>query len=266
MDREERGVPIYRQCELLDLSRSTYYYKPSVETAENEELMRLMDEQYLKTPFYGGRRMQAMLRRRGHMVNLKRVRRLMRVMGLEAVYPKKRTTKGSVGHRVYPYLLGGLKVERSDQVWATDITYIPLARGYLYLVAIMDWRSRYILSWRLSNTLDASFCVEALEEALSGGKPEIFHSDQGSQFTSEVFQDMLRRWEIRISMDGRGRVYDNIFVERFWRSLKYEEVYLHAYTDGRETRRGIGDYIAYYNEERPHQSLENRTPGEVYRS
>ena len=266
MDRDQIAIPIYRQCELLGLARSTYYYEPSLETAQNEKLMRLMDEQYLKTPFYGARRMLETLRRRGHMVNIKRVRRLMRVMGLEAVYPKKTTTRANNGHQVYPYLLRNLTVDRPDQVWATDITYIPLAKGFLYLIAIMDWRSRYILSWRLSNTMDTSFCVEALEEALSCRKPEIFHSDQGSQFTSAVFQELLHRSKISISMDGRGRAYDNIFVERFWRSLKYEEVYLHAYTGGRESHRGIAKYIAFYNEERPHQSLENRTPSEVYHS
>jgi len=259
-----RKLPVCRQCELLGLSRSSYYYEPRGETAFNERLMRLLDEQYLKTPFYGARRMTAVLRRMGYEVNVKRVRRLLRLMGLETIYPKKRRRLSEPGHRVYPYLLSGVTVDEVDQVWSTDITYIPLERGFLYLVLILDWHSRFVLSWRLSNTLDEAFCVASLQEALSRGKPEIFNSDQGSQFTGEAFTGCLKDAGVRISMDGRGRAFDNIFVERFWRSLKYEEVYLHAYRDGRETREGIGRYIAFYCFERPHQALENRTPHEVY--
>ena len=226
--------------------------------------MRLLDRQYTETPFYGARRMTAVLRRMGYAVNIKRVRRLMGLLGLETVYPKKRRGLSHPGHRVYPYLLRGLTVDHPDQVWSTDITYIPLERGFLYLVVIMDWHSRFVLSWRLSNTLDERFCVDALQEALSAGSPEIFNSDQGSQFTSEAFTGCLKNAGVRISMDGRGRAFDNIFVERFWRSLKYEEVYLHAYRDGRETREGIERFMNRYCFERPHQSLEYHTPYEVY--
>ena len=262
----ETGIPIYRCCELLGLSRSTYYYEPAGETAYNEELMRLMDRQYLETPFYGARRMWAFLRRLGHEVNLKRVRRLMRRMGLETIYPKGHKTTLSAGHRTYPYLLRGVVIDHPDQVWGTDIAYVPLSQGFLYIVVILDWHSRYVLSWRLSNTLDVSFCEEALAEALSNGKPEIFNSDQGSQFTSERFQKLLKEAKVQISMDGRGRAYDNIFVERFWRSYKYEEVYLHAYEGGREASRRTAWYMSFYNEKRPHQSLDYRAPAEVYRS
>ena len=258
-------IPIYRQCELLGLSRSSYYYEPCEETRFNEHLMRLLDRQYLETPYYGARRMTAMLRRQGYEVNVKRVRRLLKLMGLETMYPKKRRILSVPGHRVYPYLLKGVTIDHPDQVWSTDITYIPLARGFLYLVVILDWHSRFVLSWRLSNTLDEAFCVEALEEALASGKPEIFNSDQGSQFTSEAFTGRLERAEVRISMDGRGRAFDNIFVERFWRSLKYEEVYLHAYRDGREAYEGIERFVSRYCFERPHQALGYQTPYEVYR-
>jgi len=261
----DEGIPIYRRCELLGLPRSTYYYEPAKETAYNEHLMRLLDEQYLETPFYGARRMREALRRKGYPVNVKRVRRLMRVMGIEAVYPKGRRTTVPSGHQVYPYLLRGVEATEPNQVWGTDIAYVPLSRGFLYIVAIMDWCSRYILSWRLSNTLDVCFCEEALEEALSKGKPEIFNSDQGSQFTSARFQRRLKEAKIRISMDGRGRAYDNIFIERFWRSYKYEEVYPHAYESGHEAARRTEWYITFYNERRPHQSLNNRTPAEIYR-
>ena len=217
------------QCALLGISRSSLYYQPTQAKVKDLELMTLMDRQYLKTPFYGSRRMSVWLRREGYLVNRKRVRRLMRVMGIEAIYRRPNTSRPSPENKVYPYLLRGLEVSRVNQVWMADITYIPMARGFLYLVAIMDWYSRYVLAWRLSNTLDADFCVDALEEARRQGKPQIFNTDQGSQFTSEAFTSMLLEHGIRISMDGKGRYIDNIFVERLWRSVKYEEVYLKAY-------------------------------------
>ena len=226
--------------------------------------MKLIDRQYLSTPFYGARKIAACLKSQGHGVNRKRVRRLMRLMGITAIYRRPRTSKPAVGHKIYPYLLGGMEITLPNQVWAADITYIPMARGFLYLVAIIDWYSRYVLSWRLSNTLDAGFCVEALEEALKKGKPEIFNTDQGSQFTGDAFTGILKQHGVRISMDGKGSYNDNLFIERLWRSVKYEEVYLKAYQDGREARIGLGNYFRFYNTERPHQALGYRTPAEVY--
>jgi len=227
-------------------------------------LMKQIDQQYLATPFYGSRRMRVWLGRQGHTVNRKRVRRLMRTMGLQAIYRRPRTSQPTPGNKVYPYLLGGMEITRPNQVWAADITYIPMSRGFLYLVAIMDLHTRYVVAWRLSNTLDADFCVEALEEALSKGKPEVFNTDQGSQFTSEGFTGLLERNGIRVSMDGKGRYADNIFVERLWRSVKYEEVYLKAYSSGWEARAGIEAYFSFYNTQRPHQALGYRTPAEVH--
>jgi putative transposase len=227
------------------------------------ELMALLDRQYLRTPFYGSRRMTAWLRSLGHAVNRKRVQRLMQRMGLAAIYPRPRTSGPAPGHRIYPYLLRGLSIERVHQVWAADITYIPMARGFLYLVAVMDWVSRYVLAWRLSNVLEASFCIEALQAALRQGRPEIFNTDQGSQFTDEGFTGVLRAHQIAISMDGRGRFADNIFVERLWRSVKYEEVYLKAYDSVAQARRGIGAYFEFYNHQRLHQALGYRTPRQV---
>ena len=266
IDREEPKLSLVRQCALLGISRSSLYYLPTEAGAEDLELMALIDRQYLKTPFYGSRRMTAWLRIQGHQVNRKRVRRLMQVMGLEAIYQRPNTSKPSLGHKVHPYLLRGLEINRVNQVWAADITYIPMARGFLYLVAIMDWHSRYVLAWRLSNTLEVDFCVATLEEALSKGRPEIFNTDQGSQFTSEAFTGMLLAQGIQVSMDGRGRCMDNVFVERLWRSIKYEEVYLKAYQNGTEARRGIGAYLAFYNQERPHQGLGYQTPGQVFQN
>ena len=222
--------------------------------------MRAIDEQYLRTPFYGSRKLSKVLG-----VNRKRVQRLMRVMGIEAIYPKRRTTWPGAGHKIYPYLLRNLEVTRPDQVWASDITYVPLRHGFLYLVAVMDWYSRYVLSWRLSNTLTGSFCIEALEEALSQAKPEIFNSDQGSQFTATAFTSRLEACGIAISMDGRGRAIDNVFIERLWRSVKYEEVYLRDYTDGWHAKASLAAYFRLYDEERIHQALGHRTPGDVYR-
>ena len=266
IDREEPKLSLVRQCALLGRSRSSLYYLATEAGAEDLELMALIDQQYLKTPFYGSRRMTAWLRNHGHQVNRKRVRRLMQLIGLEAIYRRPNTSKPNPGHKVYPYLLRGLEINRVNQVWATDITYIPMARGFLYLVAIMDWHSRYVLAWRLSNTLEVDFCVEALEEALSKGRPQIFNTDQGSQFTSEAFTSMLLAQGVQVSMDGRGRCMDNVFVERLWRSIKYEEVYLKAYQNGTEARKGIGAYLAFYNQERPHQVLGYRSPGQVFQA
>jgi len=264
-------IPIVRQCELVGLPRSTLYYQPHGEDAFNQRLMRLIDEQYLRTPFYGVEQMRWHLNRQlapeRIRVNIKRVRRLMRLMGLEAIYPKPHLSMPNKAHRVYPYLLKGLMIDRPDQVWATDITYIPMHCGWVYLVAIMDWFSRYVLSWEVSTTLDALFCIEALKRALSmhpSGGPEIFNSDQGSQFTSAAFTGVLRDAGIAISMDGRGRVYDNIFVERLWRSVKYEEVYLHDYQTPPEVVAGLGRYFTFYNHERPHQAFDGLTPAEMY--
>lgn len=261
-------IPVGRQCELLGLHRSTLYYRPQGADAFNQRLMRLIDEQYLRTPFYGVKQMRLHLNRllacEGLRINPKRVRRLMRLVGLEAIYRKPRLSLPNKGHCVYPYLLKGLTIDRPDQVWATDITYIPMRCGWVYLVAIMDWFSRYVLAWEVSTTLDVSFCIAALERALSLGTPAIFNSDQGSQFTSEAFTGVLREAGIAISMDGRGRVYDNIFVERLWRSVKYEEVYLHDYQTVAEAVSGLGRYFTFYNHERPHQAFDGLTPAEMY--
>jgi len=266
VDRRHPSLSVVRQCQLLDISRSGLYYQPVGISQEDLSLMKMIDRQYLVTPFYGARKMAAWLKNQGHQVNRKRVRRLMRVMGLKAIYRRPRTSVPAAGHKIYPYLLKGMKITRPSQVWAADITYIPMARGFLYLVAIIDWYSRYVLSWRLSNTLDADFCVEALEEALQNGRPDIFNTDQGAQFTSEDFTGLLERHGVRISMDGKGRYSDNLFIERLWRTVKYEEVYLRAYQDGRDARACIGDYFRFYNTERPHQALGYRTPAEVFAS
>jgi len=228
--------------------------------------MKLIDRQYLATPFYGARKIAACLKSQGQQVNRKRIRRLMRMMGIKAIYRKPRTSKPAPGHKIYPYLLGNLEIIQPNQVWAADITYIPMARGFLYLVVIIDWYSRYVLSWRLSNTMDANFCVEALKEALRKGKPDIFNTDQGAQFTSETFTGLFKQHGIKISMDGKGSYNDNLFIERLWRSVKYEEVYLKAYQDGREARIGLGNYFRFYNAERLHQALGYRTPAEVFNS
>ena len=264
MEKDNRKVSVARQCELLDLWKSSYYYNSVADDDYNLELMGLMDEQYTKAPFYGVRRMTAWLRAQGYEVNPKRVRRLFRRMRLQAIYPHRRISFSSPGNKIYPYLLEGIKVERPDQVWGADITYIRLAHGFVYLVVVMDWYSRYVLSWELSNTLDSRFCVEALGKALWTSRPEIFNTDQGVQFSSQEFTGLLQDCEIKISMDGRGRVYDNIFVERLWRTVKYEKVYLHEYRAVSEARQGLGNYFLFYNMERLHQSLGYRTPSEVY--
>jgi putative transposase len=266
VDRRHPSLSVVLQCRLLDISRSGLYYQPVGISEEDLTLMKLIDRQYLVTPFYGVRKIAAWLKSQGRRVNRKRVRRLMRTMGLKAIYRCPRTSQPTPGHKIYPYLLSGMKITRSNQVWAADITYIPMARGFLYLVAIIDWYSRYVLSWRLSNTLDAGSCVEALKEALKNGRPEIFNTDQGAQFTSEAFTGLLERHGVRISMDGKGSYNDNLFIERLWRSVKYEEVYLKAYQDGKEARVGIGNYFRFYNTDRPHQALGYRTPAEVFNS
>ena len=264
----EPGHPelsVVRQCELVSISRSGFYYQPSGETPLNLMLMRLIDRQFLETPWYGSRQMARHLRREGYTVSRKRIRRLMARMGLEPIYQRPRTTVPHPEHQVYPYLLRELVIDRPNQVWCTDITYIPMRRGFLYLVAVMDWSTRKVLSWRVSNTMDVEFCIEALEEALARfGAPEIFNSDQGSQFTSPRFTGVLRGAGVRISMDGRGRWMDNVFIERLWRSLKYECVYLHAFETGSALRAGLTEWIGYYNARRPHSTLDGRTPDEAY--
>ena len=264
MEVDHPDLSIARQCELLGLARSTYYSSPAQESEENLHLMRLLDEQYLRTPFYGSRRMAQWLSREGYEVNRKRVQRLMRIMGIEALYPRRKTTVRGAGHKIYPYLLRDVAITRVDQVWSADITYVPLRQGFMYLVAVIDWHSRYVLSWRLSNSLDTSFCVEALEEALWQKQPEIFNTDQGAQFTSSTFTSCLESRGIAISMDGRGRALDNVFIERLWRTVKYEDIYLKDYAEVDELIEGLGSYFDFYRQERPHQALKYRTPAEVY--
>jgi putative transposase len=256
---------VRRQCQLLGVNRSGLYYQAVEESVENLHLMRLLDEQYTRCPFYGVLRMTAWLHQQGYAVNEKRVRRLLRQMGLMAVYPKPRLSLPGAGVQLYPYLLTGMTIDRSDQVWSTDITYVRLSQGFVYLVAIMDWYSRYVLAWEVSVTLDSHFCVSALERALIRTQPEIFNSDQGAQFTSLAFTEPLLARGILISMDGRGRVFDNIFVERLWRSVKYEEVYLKDYRSVPEAIQGLWRYFEFYNRERLHQSLNYQTPATVYR-
>jgi putative transposase len=265
----EPGHPelsVRRQCDLLGVNRSGLYYQPVGEPEENLMLMRLIDEQYTRRPFYGSRRLTAWLRQQGYAVNRKRVARLMEVMGIEAIYPKPRLSQPCEGHQIYPYLLEEVEIRRVNQVWSTDITYIRMAEGFVYLVAVMDWFSRFVLSWALSVTMELSFCLEALKRALRWGRPEIFNSDQGSQFTSEKFTGTLEKHGIAVSMDGRGRCLDNIFIERLWRSLKYEEVYLRDYARVPEAHAGIGAWFRFYNHERLHQSLGYRTPAGLYRA
>lgn len=264
MEKGHPDLSVRRQCELLGVNRAGLYYEPVGENEENLLLLRLLDEQYTRAPFYGSRRMTAWLATQGHEVNRKRISRLMQVMGIEAVYPKPRLSQPGEGHKIYPYLLRGVTVERVNQVWSTDITYIRMAQGFVYLVAVMDWFSRFVLSWSLSLTMELDFCLEALKSALRRGQPEIFNSDQGSQFTSEKFIGPLEAKQIAISMDGRGRCMDNIFIERLWRSLKYEEVYLKDYETVTEAHAGIERYFRFYNHERLHQSLEYRTPAAIY--
>jgi len=258
-------LSVRRQCELLGLNRSTYYYEPTGATPEDLRLMRLIDETYTACPFYGSRRITEALTRRGEEVNRKRVQRLMRIMGLEAIDPKPRLSAAGRGHKIYPYLLRGVTIERPDQVWSADITYVPLPTGFMYLAAVIDWFSRSVLAWKLSNTLDGSFCLEMLEEALAGGRPEIFNTDQGVQFTAAAFTGRLESAGVAVSMDGRGRALDNVFVERLWRSVKYEDIYIRGYEAVRELYQGLVRYFRFYNQERFHQSLGYETPAEIYR-
>ena len=249
---------------MLGLARSSFYYEPATASAANLKLMRLIDEQYTAQPVYGSRRMTIWLQGAGYEVNRKRVQRLMRLMGLEAVYPKPKLSVAGRGHKVFPYLLRDVKIERVDQVWSTDITYVPMASGFMYLAAVIDWYSRYVLAWRLSNTLDGSFCLEMLDEALGRGRPEVFNTDQGVQFTAEAFTSRLVSAGVAVSMDGKGRCLDNVFVERLWRTVKYEDLYLRCYETVPALTGGLGRYFPFYNEERPHQGLGYRTPAEVY--
>lgn len=265
IDPKHNQLSLSRQCTLVSISRSTFYYRPRGENPLNLALMRLIDEQYLRTPWYGSRQMARHLRRQGHCVGRKRVRRLMRLMGLKSVAPGPNTSRKAPGHPVYPYLLRDLTITRPNQVWSTDVTYIPMAHGFLYLTAIMDWYSRKVLAWRLSNTQDTSFCIEALEEAMERyGCPEIFNTDQGSQYTSSAWTDILKANNIRISMDGKGNWIDNVFIERLWRSLKYECVYLNAFDNLRDAASQIGNWMTYYNLQRPHSSFKGFTPNEIY--
>ena len=257
-------VSLRRQCALLGLARGSWYYQPVGEGEENLQVMRLLDEQYTATPFYGVRRMTAWLRSQGYAVNPKRVRRLLRTMGLEAIYPKPRLSQPAAGHTRYPYLLRGVTVDRVNQVWSADITYVRLAAGFVYLVAVIDWFSRYVLSWAVSITMDVPFCVEALEQAFRQGQPEIFNTDQGAQFTSQEFTARLKEGGVQISMDGRGRALDNVFVELLWRSVKYEDVYVRDYQSVWYARQHLARYFGFYNEERLHQALGYRTPAAVY--
>jgi len=265
VDHDDLALPVVTQCRLLKVARSTLYYQPAPVSADDLTVLRRMDELYVASPFYGSRRMVAVLRREDIAINRKRVRRLMRLMGLEAIYQKPNTSRSHPVHKVYPYLLRGMIIGRPNQVWCADITYIPMAKGFVYLVAVMDWFSRRVLSWRMSITMDADFCIEALRDAMDRhGAPEIFNTDQGAQFTSGDFVGELEGHGVRVSMDGRGRYLDNIFIERLWRSLKYEEIFIKAYGGVIEARRGIGGWIAFYNDERPHQALDYRTPREVF--
>lgn len=264
IEPENVMISINRQCDLLGLARSSYYYESVRDDSYNKSLMNLIDEQFTRTPFYGVEKITAWLRRQGHKVNQKRVRRLMRLMGLEAIYPKTKLSVVNKAHKKYPYLLRDLEIDHPDQVWCADITYIRMVHGFIYLIAVMDWYSRFVLAWEISTTLDTTFCVSALEQALELSKPDIFNTDQGSQFTSTEFTDRLEKGDIRISMDGRGRFIDNIFVERLWRSVKYEEVYLNDYETVSDARNGIAGYFLLYNMERLHESLGYKTPYEIY--
>jgi putative transposase len=258
-------LSVRRQCDLLGLCRSSLYYQPATESAENLELMRLIDQQYTARPFFGSRKMVIWLGEQGYPVNRKRVQRLMRLMGLEAVYPKPKLSLAGRGHKVYPYLLRDVTIDRPDQVWSTDITYVPLTCGFMYLAAVIDWYSRFVIAWRLSNTLDGSFCLELLEEALAQGRPEVFNTDQGSQFTAQAFTARLEAAGVAVSMDGKGRCLDNVFVERLWRTVKYEDIYLRGYEAVPQLTQGLARYFPFYNEQRPHQALAYRTPAAVYR-
>jgi len=264
IETEDSDLSVVRQCLLAGLARSSYYYAPAGESPENLEIMRLIDKIYLERPYYGSPRMTDELREQGWLVNVKRVARLMQLMSIQATVPGPHTSRPHPEHRIYPYLLRGKEIEYPDEVWCSDITYLPMRRGYLYLVAVMDWFSRYVLAWELSNSLETAFCVQALKRALRRARPGICNTDQGAQFTSVAFTGRLKNAGVQISMDGKGRAQDNIFVERLWRTVKYEEVYLHDYADGREAWKSLRRYFQFYNTERRHQGLENQTPADVY--
>jgi Transposase and inactivated derivatives len=260
VDTDDENFTIQEQCEWLDVPRSTFYYSPQVVAPQELTLMQRIDELYMKYPFFGCRKMAAMLE-----IDKDYANRLMRKMGIEAIYPKKKTSLPDKNHEIFPYLLRGVKIEKPDHVWSTDITYVPMAQGFMYLTAVIDWHSRYVISWRLSNTLDKHFCIDALQVALAQGvRPSVFNTDQGSQFTSREFTDVLKNHGVKISMDGRGRCLDNIFIERLWRSVKYEEIYLNAYESVFELETRLRRYFDFYNHVRPHQSLANLTPARVY--
>jgi putative transposase len=264
VEPDHAALSVRRQCALLGLNRASFYYQAAAASAADLRLMRLRDEEYTRHPFYGSRKLTRWLRDQGEAVNRKRVQRLLRVMGLEAIYPKPRLSQGGPGHRVFPYLLRGVTVARPDQVWSADITYVPLATGFMYLAAVIDWYSRYVIAWRLSNTLDGSFCLDMLEEALALGRPEVFNTDQGVQFTAAAWTGRLEAAGVHVSMDGRGRCLDNVFVERLWRTVKYEDIYLYGYEGVRDLQQGLQRYFPFYNEERLHQALGYRTPAAVY--
>lgn len=265
IDPKSKKMSIVNQCKVLDIPRSSFYYSPKSVSAEDLDLMRQIDEQYLNHPSFGSRSMRRFLEKKGYKINRKRVQRLMRQMGMEAIYPKPRTSKPHPSHKVYPYLLRGMVIDTPNKVWATDITYVPMKHGFMYLVAIMDWHSRKVLSWRISNTLDSDFCVSALEEAIGKfGTPEIFNTDQGAQFTAKIFTDVLESHDIRISMDGKGRCLDNVIVERLWWTVKYHFLYLWAFENGADLRKGLNKWFNFYNQERSHQSLDEKTPDDVY--
>ncbi len=264
VEPENRQISIGRQCDLLGISRAAYYYRPRPVSYENLLIMRLLDEEYTRHPFYGARRLSDWVSGQGHPAGREKVGRLMKVMGIEAIYPKKPLSLKNKEHKIYPYLLRTLKINRPDQVWCSDITYVRLQRSFAYLTVMMDWFSRYVLSWGLSLSLESDFCVLALETALERAKPEIFNTDQGSQFTSEVFTSVLKDAQVQISMDGKGRAFDNIMVERLWRTVKYEDVYLNEYADHFSAREHLGEYFKFYNEERRHSGLGKRTPSAVY--
>ena len=265
VDPDHEQLSVLKQCKLLEVNRSTFYYQPHPDEKDDLEMMRLLDEQFLKTPFYGSRRMAAHLSQAGHLINRKRVQRLMARMGLVAIYPGPNTSKPHPEHKIYPYLLRNVGIYRPNQVWSTDITYLRMSHGFMYLVAIMDWYSRKVLSWRISNTLESGFCLEALQEAFQNyGRPDIFNTDQGSQFTSDAFVKAVEATGAKVSMDGRGRCHDNIFIERLWRSVKYECIYLHSFENGKVLRQKVREWFDWYNQERVHQSLDYCTPNLVY--
>ena len=264
VNKNSKRLSVRKQCELLGISRSGVYYEPAQISEENLHYMNVIDEQYTKTPYYGSPKMTVFLRQQGYSVNIKRVKRLMRLMGVSAVYPKPNTSIKAEGHHIYPYLLNDLSINRPNQVWCTDITYVRVVGGFMYLVAVMDWNSRYVISWELSNTLETAFCTDALHAALAYAKPEIFNTDQGSQFTSEAFTKVLKSHDIQISMDGKGRCIDNVMIERLWRSLKYEDIYIKHYQSVPELYEGLTHYFYHYNHERPHQGLNYKTPHQVY--